>query len=108
MPAKNGDFGTKGSSISSFSYGGFLDALKQIGVDGVFSGHDHKNNTSILYEGIRRTYGLKTGKYDAHTPTELGGTLLTLNDTKISVRHLYYAEHRCQRRKSIDCQCLSR
>lgn len=27
----------------------------------IFCGHDHENNASILYEGIRFTYGLKTG-----------------------------------------------
>jgi hypothetical protein len=42
----------------------------------------------VLWQGIRWTYGLKTGQYDYHTPGQVGGTLITLWGTEFSVRHL--------------------
>ena len=56
--------------------------------DAVFAGHCHANNTSVLWEGIRWTYGLKTGQYDYHTAGQLGGTLVTLWDGDFSVAHV--------------------
>ena len=38
--------------------------LKELGVDSVFVGHEHCNNASVIYEGIRLQYGQKTGVYD--------------------------------------------
>lgn len=41
---------------------GFFAKAKELGsTTHIFCGHDHENNASILYEGIRFTYGLKTG-----------------------------------------------
>lgn len=41
---------------------GFFAKAKELGsTTHIFCGHDHENNASILYEGIRLTYGLKTG-----------------------------------------------
>jgi hypothetical protein len=57
-------------------------------VDGVFVGHCHAINTSILWQGIRWTYGLKTGQYDYHTPGQVGGTLITLNGESFTVHHI--------------------
>jgi hypothetical protein len=53
--------------------------MKLIGTDGAFFGHAHLNSTSVLYEGIRWTFGLKTGAYDK-SPEIMGGTLITLLD----------------------------
>ena len=54
-----------------------------------FFGHCHNNNASILHEGIRWTFGLKTGTYDYHEKEKLGGTLITLFDNlqEFSVEH---------------------
>ena len=88
-PAKDGDFGCKREPISCIlTPDGFIEKLKELGVDGVFVGHCHANNTSVLWEGIRWTYGLKTGQYDYHTPGQLGGTLITLWDEDFSVVHV--------------------
>ena len=65
-----------------------MDQLHTAGVDGVFVGHCHANNTSVLWNGIRWTYGLKTGQYDYHTPGQLGGTLITLWDKAFTVTHI--------------------
>lgn len=72
VEAKNGDFGKK--------VGGWYDGknrilplLKECDIDGVFAGHVHKINTSVLYEGIRFTLGLKTGIYDSCDKEAIGG-----------------------------------
>lgn len=46
----------------------------------VFNGHDHVNNLSTLYGGIRFTYGLKTGPSCYHDADLQGGTLITLRE----------------------------
>ena len=42
----------------------------------------------MLWQGIRWTYGLKTGQYDYHTPGQLGGTLITLFGESFTVHHI--------------------
>ncbi len=79
VPAEPGDFGAHREGHAAFrSPEGFLDDLHTAGVDGVFVGHCHGINTSVVWEGIRWTYGLKTGQYDFHIFTQQGGTLATL------------------------------
>ena len=46
----------------------------------VFNGHDHINNLSTLYRGVRFTYGLKTGPSCYHDTDLQGGTLITLSE----------------------------
>lgn len=73
-----GDSGTKGEKGDwSFEDSELLALMKEVGTDGAFFGHVHLNSLSIMYEGIRWTYGLKTGTYDSH-PDNVGGTLITL------------------------------
>ena len=67
----------------------FLQILKKFSVDTTFAGHNHVNNTSIMYEGIRWTYVLKTGRYDGHKVGELGGTKLTFNSSTYAMNHVY-------------------
>lgn len=68
---------------------GFIDKAKELGsLKYVFTGHDHENNASIDFEGIRYTYVLKTGCSprpwnDAY---EYGGTMVTIGDS-VSVSH---------------------
>lgn len=79
-PARDGDFGCKREVMSVFAApGDFRGALTACRTDGVFVGHDHAINTSILWDGIRWTFGFKTGQYDYHIPGQMGGTLITLN-----------------------------
>ncbi len=67
-----------------------LPAFKAANVDGVFFGHSHINNASVVGEGIRWTFGLKTGLYDYHEKEKLGGTLITLSDccSQFSIEHI--------------------
>lgn len=79
VPSQNGDFGCHREVCGAFAPPqGFRDVLHTAGVDGVFVGHCHAINTSILWDGIRWTFGLKTGQYDYHIPGHIGGTLITL------------------------------
>ena len=66
----------------------FLSQLKQFGVDSTFVGHSHCVSTSIVYEGIRWTFGLKTGEYDRFLQDETGGTLITIKGDALQVKHL--------------------
>ena len=75
--AQPGDSGYKGDAINPYPDPELLPILKEIGTDGVYLGHVHLISTSVMYEGIRWTFGLKTGTYDA-SPEILGGTLITL------------------------------
>ena len=88
-PAWDGDFGCKREPIGCFGTPeDFVDRLHKAGIDGVFVGHCHANNTSVLWKGIRWTYGLKTGQYDYHTAGQLGGTLITLWEEDFTVVHV--------------------
>jgi 3',5'-cyclic AMP phosphodiesterase CpdA len=89
--ASEGDMGYKNERLPR---GGCHPAMRGVwkaaGVDGVFVGHFHKNATSILFDGIRYTFGVKTGSYDYHQRT--GGTVITLQDgdrKSFTVRHEY-------------------
>ena len=78
-------------------FGSLLDAeyklvnlAKKYGTLGFFFGHEHKNNISVVYEGIRYTYGTKTGTYDSNLQYMLGGTLINISNGELVVKHLYY------------------
>ncbi len=70
------------SAMSEF----ILPYLKAAGTDGTFFGHQHVNSISVEWEGIRFTYGLKTGRYD-ESPKQTGGTVITLNGNEFDVNH---------------------
>ncbi len=93
VPAKNGDFGCKGEWFKGLHEEiGLWKILKDNHFDGVFVGHSHCNNVSILYDGIRLTFGLKGSTYDRYTTGQLGGTLITVAEGGDSfvVEHIYY------------------
>ena len=89
--AKNGDFGF---SLDRFiprsikTDGTFIPFVKALNVDGIFVGHEHSVCTSICYEDIVWTFGLKTGQYDFHIPYQMGGTLITLQGASFRVNHI--------------------
>ena len=89
VEAKDGDFGFSLEEYDQISTdGGFIDFIKAQNVDGVFVGHVHKNTTSINYENVRWTFGMKTGQYDYHVAGSVGGTLVVLVDNNFSVSHV--------------------
>lgn len=54
----------------------------------VFAAHDHLNNFSVDYEGIRLTYTMKTGDRCSYLPKSNGGTLITIGE-KVEIEHVY-------------------
>ncbi len=57
----------------------------------IFSGHDHVNNLSVLWQDVRLTYGLKTGPTSYWDKAMQGATLITIKDTthEVVIEHIY-------------------
>ena len=91
VPSQDGDFGCNYNDYHDFAKteGDFLSLLRAVSADGVFVGHCHTNNSVILHEGVRFVYGMKTGQYDYHTPGQLGGTLVRIENGGFEVSHLH-------------------
>ena len=89
VPAKQGDFGCRLERFHPIATPeDFMRFAKDCGIDEVCAGHCHNNNSSIVYEGVRFTFGLKTGQYDYHIPGLLGGTLHTQLRGDLCVMHV--------------------
>lgn len=87
----DGDFGSFGQKFS-FELdrnGNAYYALKEAGVNGIFAGHEHLDDASVSYDGVRLTYGLKSSTCDAFDFNKLGGTLITVKADSFAVRHVY-------------------
>ena len=67
---------------------GLFSCMKKLGsTKNVLVGHDHINNFSINYEGIRLTYSMASSSHGLKKT--VGGTLLTLDDEgKVNLRHV--------------------
>lgn len=62
---------------------GFFDVIKELGsTTDIFVGHDHANDASMTYQGVRMTYGVKTGPspHQWNDAVAYGGTLITIKD----------------------------
>ena len=90
LEAKDGDFGCKNENSSKCIVVGekFYELLNECNTDGAFVGHDHQINTCIGYRGVKWVFGLKTGQYDYHNPSQTGGTLITLDGKDFDVCHV--------------------
>lgn len=69
---------------------GLFAVMQELGsTKNVVVGHDHVNSYSVLYEGIRLTYGLKTGDrcYADHDLN--GGTVITITGNGVQTEHKY-------------------
>ena len=87
--ALDGDFGAKYEKYKCCGEEDLTPLWNACGVDGIFIGHCHMNNTSIVYNGVRLTFGLKTGAYDYYTNGQLGGTVIACaTDGSFDVRHI--------------------
>ena len=85
-------FGDKGEDVCCApANNGFFTLMQRLGsTKNVICGHDHVNSFSILYKGIRLTYGLKTGEACYWEPTRSGGTTVTVGaDGSAAVAHHY-------------------
>ena len=90
-PDRPGDLGMAKEMITGVSCGRLWRDAKLIGCTGMFVGHQHTVATSIECDGIRVTYGLKTGTYDYHDKELLGSTKITLAEHggTFAVEYLY-------------------
>ena len=72
---------------------GFFDKVKELGsTKDIITAHDHMNDYSILYEGVRLSYALHTGFADDHRFDMMGATVYTINsEGKTDIRHSYYS-----------------
>ena len=63
---EEGDFGYIGKQlIGGWDHDkAFFNALKGLGLDSIFVGHVHYNTASVVYEGVRLHYGVKSGEHD--------------------------------------------
>ena len=83
-------FGFRGEEeCSAPENNGFFDLLKEKGsTKNVICGHDHVNDYSIVYQGIRLTYSAKDGPGCYWDEETNGGTVITVNsDGNASVEH---------------------
>ena len=74
-------FGSNDEGICSPEYdSGFFDLVKELGsTKNIISGHDHVNNSSILYDGVYLNYSLKSGFGSYWQENKLGGSVLTID-----------------------------
>lgn len=74
---------------------GMFDAILELGsTKNLIVGHDHVNDYSVMYQGVRLTYSVKTGNecYWVDDGTVNGGTILTLdadNNASITQKYVY-------------------
>ena len=93
---QDGDFGVLTEDIEEDSVvdreGKLFAACRENGTVGMFFGHCHSNDASVMRYGIRCTFGSKTGAYDCYRPEFLGGTQIMLDGEtgELSVAHLKY------------------
>lgn len=96
LEAKDGDFGLC-QSVSAADprnlNGEMFENAKDTNVTNIYAGHAHKSSFSVLYQGIRLTMGLKTGRYDEFNKNFLGSTLTTFKDGVSVVEHKHYTEN---------------
>lgn len=67
-----------------------FNTFKNNGTDAILAGHLHSNSASILYQGVRLIFGLKSSRYAGNHPGLLGGTLITGIDGNFTVAPIYY------------------
>ena len=98
VTAKDGDYGAlnyEPSWTDVVGKGGNTElALHNVSkagnIVGWFMGHEHVNSASVLYDGVRYTYGLKASLYDAYQSGDVGGTLITVGqNSSMKSCHLY-------------------
>lgn len=85
-------FGSNSEGICCASQSnGFFDLVKEKGsTKNILCGHDHVNDSSIVYQGIRLGYGVKMGPGCYWDENKNGGTTLTIgSDGHVAVENHY-------------------
>ena len=88
---REGDLGFSTGGIGGFdTQGKYWAAAKEIGCVGMFMGHDHSTGVSIVYDGIRITFGMKSSLEAGIDPDLVGSTLITINEKDNSFNVEYH------------------
>jgi len=86
-------FGENHETVCAPPYNsGLFDKIAELGsTTHIFVGHDHINSLSVTYDGVRLTYGLKTGPTCYFEEEMQGATLITITgDTnEVLVENIY-------------------
>lgn len=85
-----GSFGVMHEGICSYpADDGVFDAVLEKGAHtkNILVGHDHKNCFSVVYKGVRLSFAVKTGAGCYWTPEMNGGSVLTVNEDGVTLRH---------------------
>ncbi len=70
----------------------FFDLIKELGsTKHILCGHDHNNNSSILYKGVRLTYASKTGCGGYYDPRQNGCTVIKIG--RDGIKKVYHEYH---------------
>ena len=90
-PAYAGAYGRNDEPASPPEYdSGFFDVVKELGsTKNIIVGHDHINDSSIVYEGVTLSYALKCGPGCYWNPDQNGGSTLTIDANG----HGHFAHH---------------
>lgn len=104
----NGNYGTIDPAYADIATGrkgepecpspvnnGFFALCKELGsTKDMIVGHDHHNDFSILYDGIRLTYAVKTGRGCYFTPDMIGATTVSIDSLGTAQVHQnYYSQN---------------
>lgn len=71
---------------------GLFDKILELGsTKGIFVGHDHINDSEIMYKDVILAYGVKTGSGSYWNPKQQGGTIITIKDktNEIEIENIY-------------------
>lgn len=81
--AQAGDFGYIGRALKSpwDENHAVWNTIKKYGVDSIFVGHEHCNSASVMYDGVRLTYGQKSSTFDRYNILQANGTLVDSHST---------------------------
>ncbi len=82
---RDGDMGIAMEAIGGIDTNGqLIKTAKEVNCVGIFAGHQHNVAVSTFYDGVRLTYGLKTGTGDYHDRKMLGTTKITIRESDLS------------------------
>ena len=84
-------FGEKRQNVNASKVNsGLFQVMKELdSTRGIFAGHDHNNDFSITYQGIRLTCGLKTAYGSFGTENVRGGNLICLTENDFIVNQIF-------------------
>ncbi len=79
---KEGDFGYIGRNLIGpwDNSNAMFNEMKGLGMDSIFVGHVHYNTASVMYNGVRLHYGVKSSEYDQINAIDLTTGVISAKD----------------------------